>query len=319
MRLVDAADRYTDCIAAWRELTQRDRMNAGGWINLGDGHRQIAETWFQLGKPRQAIGSLNAAMSALRSMTQAASSLQFQLLALTHLAAIQANLGDRAGSATSLAEAAQVGAARVRDEPAGSFVRVRMAYQYSIQAGVVAELNGDAVKASAIARRAIAALAAISPVGARQTARHTDWLYREHAQLGAVEYGQGNYAAAAQALQSALALRKKNPPGDRLDQREQADAAIMLSLALARLNRADEARAALAPALALQRTLAKLNTDDQLQHVQLASALYAQALADPAAQAESLRDARALMAALPVEMQALRSVAIWRDRIAALH
>ncbi|MDL2358292.1 MAG: hypothetical protein QFF03_23840, partial [Pseudomonadota bacterium] len=102
-------------------------------------------------------------------------------------------------------------------------------------------------------------------------------------------------------------------------QRDQAAAAILLSMALARLDRADEARAALAPALALQRTLAKLNTDDQFQHVQLATALYAQALADPAARAAALGEARALMAALPAEMQALRSVAIWRTRIAALH
>lgn len=316
MHLDEASARFTDCIGAWIESSQRDRLNAVAWVNLGDGHRQIAEIWFRLGRPREAMRSLNAALTALRSMVANASSLQFQLATLARLAAIQADLGDQAGSLASMAEAASVREQRIRDEPAGSFIRARMGSQYAYSAATVAALNNDAAQAGKGAREAIAQMAVVKAAGASQRGRQHMMLFSAHSQLGGVEYGQGDYAAAAESLQSALAFRAKEPLGDRLAQREQARSAIMLSMALSQLNRHAEASTALAPALALHRDLARLNRDDQLQHLELASALVAQALADPASRGASLREANALIGALPAEMRSLRSVAIWRDRIA---
>lgn len=314
MRLGDASNRFAECIEAWLESTHRDRMNTSAWLNLGDGHRQLAEIWFRLGRPQEAMRSLNAALKAFRGATTAGSKF-FQLTALSRLAEIQADLGDQAGSLASLAAATRAGDERIHGEPAGSAPRVAVGALYSVGAATTAALNSDVSQAATILRAAIAQLAASKTADANQVVHQNLWLYRQNASLGTVEYRQGDYAAAVKTLQSALAFRARNPPGDRLDQREQADTVIMLSMALSQLNRGAEADAVLAPALALHRALAKSNTDEQLQHVEFASALVAQALAVPASKAASLREARALVTALPVEMRALRSVALWRDRI----
>ncbi|MES2151217.1 MAG: hypothetical protein V4508_15660 [Pseudomonadota bacterium] len=315
MRLGDAVSRFKECINAWIESTKRDRMNVFGWLNLGDGHRQIADIWLRMGRPQDALRALDTAMTGLRSMVQNASALQFQLSSLEKIALIQADLGDRAASTAALEEAMRVKDSRNRIDSAATFNQAYLLCRYEERAGQVAALNGDLAQAKSIARQAIARMAAAKPVGDGQLKRQNMCNFSLFSNLGAVEFEQGEYASAVQSLKSSLAHRSKNPPGDRLDEREQADVAITLALALSKLGNTAEANETLAPALALHRTLAKLNADDQYQHLQLAGALYAQAQANPAMQSTSLREAGTLIAALPPAMKSLRSVAIWTNRI----
>lgn len=165
-------------------------------------------------------------------------------------------------------------------------------------------------------QQALTKIGASKPSGAGQLARQNACYFNLQANLGKYEFAQGEFTAAVKALNASLEYRGKYPPSDRADDRSRADVSIMLSMALSRLGRSNEANEALEPALALHRTLAKSNTDDHYQHLQLARALYAQALANPAAHAASLREAAALLAALPAGMRKLRSVETWRKRIA---
>jgi len=65
------------------------------------------------------------------------------------------------------------------------------------------------------------------------------------------------------------------------------------------------------------RELAARNHGDEFQHVEFASALYAQALADKRVRPALLKEADALISGLPAQMRDLRSVRLWRDRIRA--
>jgi hypothetical protein len=63
------------------------------------------------------------------------------------------------------------------------------------------------------------------------------------------------------------------------------------------------------------RDLAARNQGDELQKLELAAALYAQALADPSRRAALLRESRGLLAGLPGPMKSLATVRTWTRRI----
>jgi hypothetical protein len=90
-------------------------------------------------------------------------------------------------------------------------------------------------------------------------------------------------------------------------QREQANDQALSALVLARLGRVDEARPLAAKALAFERELHALGTDDQMHKVDLAQALVASAAADPAQAKMLLGEAKSLLDSLPAEARALRT------------
>ena len=76
-----------------------------------------------------------------------------------------------------------------------------------------------------------------------------------------------------------------------------------------------EAQAVIAPVVKLQRGLFARNHDDYRQHVELASALYASALAGAGDRRALLAEASVLIAGLPTEMRSFKTVVLWRERI----
>ena len=88
------------------------------------------------------------------------------------------------------------------------------------------------------------------------------------------------------------------------------------ALALARLGRLPEARAQVALALDDQRSKIAVGSDGQVLRLELAQSLYAQAWTEPNGDAKELKEAAALLDALPAAMQPYRSVRLWRERIA---
>jgi len=76
-----------------------------------------------------------------------------------------------------------------------------------------------------------------------------------------------------------------------------------------------EAQAVIAPVVKLQRGLFARNHDDYRQHLELASVLYASALAGGGDRRALLAEASALIAGLPAEMRSLKSVVLWRERV----
>jgi hypothetical protein len=101
------------------------------------------------------------------------------------------------------------------------------------------------------------------------------------------------------------------------ERRDVGTQSVLAGMIAARLGRRDEARALIDPVLAMQRDLAsRPDNDDRIQRVEYAQALYASALAGSPRRAEELRQAAALLDALPVQMRNLISVRRWREWIA---
>jgi hypothetical protein len=92
-------------------------------------------------------------------------------------------------------------------------------------------------------------------------------------------------------------------------------------MALAREGRLSEAAQTLAPVVRFQRQLAARNHGDRWQPVELASALYAEALAEPAHAAALLGEAQTLLNGIAPEIRSTPDVRLWRQwvRQATLH
>jgi hypothetical protein len=114
-----------------------------------------------------------------------------------------------------------------------------------------------------------------------------------------------------------LALHKQWPTDADDDRRDGARVSTLLAVALAREGRAADAREIITPVVKFHRELAARNHGDEWQHVEFASALYAQALADKRQRPALLKEAATLIAGVPAEMRDLQSVRLWRDRIRA--
>jgi tetratricopeptide (TPR) repeat protein len=139
-----------------------------------------------------------------------------------------------------------------------------------------------------------------------------NWAYNF---AGQAEYQLGDFAAAEHSIQLGIDARQKWPAQSTSDQRDLANLQTWLALALARQGHSAEALKVLQPILKFQRELAARNHGDRWQPVELASALYVHALADKTHSAEHLREAAALLDAVPAEMRAMRMVRWWRDGV----
>jgi hypothetical protein len=112
-------------------------------------------------------------------------------------------------------------------------------------------------------------------------------------------------------------VRARLPMRTLAERRDVGTQSVLAGMIAARLGRRDEARALIDPVLAMQRELAtRPGNDDQVQRFEYAQALYASALAGSSQRVEDLRQAAALLDALPVEMRQLISIRRWRQWIA---
>ena len=88
-----------------------------------------------------------------------------------------------------------------------------------------------------------------------------------------------------------------------------------MALALAGQNKTAEARQVIEPVVKLHRDLAARNRGDEQQHIEMAAALYAQALTDPERRSALLRESSTLLQGIPNSMKSLVSVRIWADLV----
>jgi hypothetical protein len=133
--------------------------------------------------------------------------------------------------------------------------------------------------------------------------------------MARADYLQDNFAAAEREERQALADRTQWSTEGTQDQRDLAELSIWLAMALAKQGKLTDALGAIAPVVKLQRELATRNHGDVWQPIELAAALYAQALADAAHRSALLKEAAALLEAAAPPLKPLREIRQWRERI----
>jgi len=132
---------------------------------------------------------------------------------------------------------------------------------------------------------------------------------------GRAEFLLGNFSTAEQAERAALEARKHWPSASTSDRRQLGELTTWLAMTLARQGHLEEAAREIAPVVKFQRELAARNHGDQWQPVELASALYAQAMADKTQRARLLREAAGLLDNVAPALRSLHDVRRWRERI----
>jgi hypothetical protein len=200
----------------------------------------------------------------------------------------------------------------------GSFEREALELELTIRQMGAANGTGDVAGARKLGAGVGERLVALKPPVASMEARRDDLFANFLEQSGLAALYAGDYSAAEQHFLARADYLERLRQQQRTLwlQREAAENSTYLAIALARLGRPDEARPLAEASLKLNRELYARKHDEAFQHLQLARALYAAALADPAKAKALLGEAQAVIGALPAQMRETRNVNYWRSRIA---
>jgi tetratricopeptide (TPR) repeat protein len=227
----------------------------------------------------------------------------------------QAQIGDAAGSAATVAKGAPFLTRLRKSEPKGSMAVVIVEAMEKIPAAGGAFERDDLPTAHRIATDAVTRLQSAKPEGALQASQRSISLYVASHIAGRTEFRLGNFAGAELAERTALAARKEWGNQSTPDQRDLGEVSTWLAMSLARQGRIAEAAQTIGPVVEFQRELAARNHGDKWQPLEFAAALYAQSLTDKNKSAALLREAAGLVDGLPPTLRALHDVRQWRDLI----
>jgi hypothetical protein len=134
---------------------------------------------------------------------------------------------------------------------------------------------------------------------------------------GQAGFRLGDYAESERAERIAIDSRHRTQDQAVFDRRDIAIKSTWLAMAIARQGRRDEAAKIILPVVRFDREIAARNHGDQWLPVELAGALYAQALTDKERAASLLHEAAALVDSVVPAVRAAHDVRLWRERIAA--
>jgi len=228
---------------------------------------------------------------------------------------VQVQLGDQAGAAATMAKVTPYVAKLRQSEAKGSMAPVIVDATVKVGAADAALERDDLKAAQRIGSDAMSQVQAIKPERGLQQVQRYVTLFTAADIAGHAQYLLADYPSAERAERVAVEARKQYLTQAVSDRRDLAEKSTWLAMALARQGRLDEAAQVIGPVVKFQRELAAKNHGDRWQPLELASALYAEALSDPKHAAGLLREAAALMDGLAPSLRGLHDVRQWRDRI----
>ena len=280
-----------------------DPDNAVAVNNLGVSYDNLASAYWRAGQLRQGAVTYRKAADTFGDLVAHANTVggANQADSLLWNAEFLAQMGDLSGLQALAAGDARIQTLRPPTTAAVADMHYRHNVNLYVQA-LVAEGRGDPAAARRLAAEAAAAvtwedrkiLTSTSIVGPALL----------DALVARTAFRMGDYPAALHALDMTLAtwnLLENDAPDDLDLQRFSA----LRSIALGRAGRTAEAVTAGKAVLAAERRLASLNRTDRLQPYELALALYADALAEPANATANLTEAAKIMDSLQPQVAAL--------------
>jgi hypothetical protein len=282
--------------------------------NLASAQWSLAESYWALGEVDESLETLDATIAVGRISGEGGAGLQSSLVRLLAFTAVRkADAGRMAEARKYHDEAAQYAARLHRSEPEGSNLPL-FADLLTLRAnGTIAFAAGDTRAAQAAASEMVTRTAAIAPRDSGDEIFKGALLYFANELKAYSELKLGNAPAAEKSASAALAGKALWIVDPTVDARINASLTTLVALSQARQGRLAEAKATIAPVVKLQRELAARNRGDVQQHIELAGALYVQALTDPGRKTALLRESRALLDGLPAEVKALNSTRQWTE------
>jgi predicted nucleic acid-binding protein len=315
MRLAEALKAADATQHAWREFVRLDPGNVISWSNLGVSYFIRNFSLQGLGRPAEAAATLKASLEIER--LGPASFMTYDRVGFLagQLALLEANRGQIASMEEALAVNARMAKWVADHAPAGSFLREsRMVFPEAWRLYTL-PLRGEYRQALERAAALLPKFEALKPQDVQQGETQANVLRAVNGVVAHSAYALEDYATAERAISRVLELHAKVPIERLSDRRELEAERTFKALVLARLGRTDEAQKLAAAALKFERDLATRNRDSAYQRLELAQALYVAAVAGLGDANAQLAEADAIMKKLPAEMQKLREVAIWQERI----
>lgn len=227
----------------------------------------------------------------------------------------QAVSGNPRGALLTATSTQQLMARMFGPAPSGSLESFDVKFPSRLAQAEAAYERDDFTTASRLAAEATGQLRAAKYQGESQALLRAYPLYSLSSLYGRAQYHLGHFAAAEQAQRVALQQRKLLSWVDlsvASGQRVLTENSTWLAMALARQGKLREAAQVIDPVVRFDEGLLARNHGDVWVPLELAHALYAQSLADPARSAALRRRAAALLKGLPPRLQKLRDVRQWR-------
>jgi hypothetical protein len=284
--------------------------------NLAADMRSAADAYAALGDPRTAIATIRGAFAPMKVAERGGPSFILNgMFVRNQLAQRLTDVADDAAAQPVLADASRVLEQLTQRAAPGSATPLFGQCSLDLGHEFVALIRGDHAEARTAGERCLER--PLKPAGPGDAFNRNIYLYYGGWGVSQAEIELGDYAAAERHARAALTARTGWPVGTNSDLRDRAQVQTTLAIVLAR--RGDTAGAAreIAPVVELERKLAARNHDDATQRVELATALYAAALADPARRGALLAEAASLLGALPPELRTLRTTRLWQKRVDA--
>jgi len=312
----DALPFHIRAVTVQQTLVDLDPGNKISQNNLGSNNSSLAESYWALGEIDDALETYDATNAAMKVSGEGGAALrlvQLNLLAFTALR--NADAGHLQKARGFSADIGKYASDLRSSEPATS---TTPAFADLLKLRVDSEVafaEGDARSARGICAEMNARLQKMQKINEADEQNKYATLYLANELKARSELVLKDYSAAEQSARAALAAKEKWIIDPQTDGRVKASQSTMIALALVRQDRSAEARQVIEPVVKLHREIARHNHGDQIQKVEMASALYVQALVDPQRRTALLREARSLLDSVPGPVKALASTRTWSDRI----
>jgi hypothetical protein len=272
----------------------------------------------------EAVTSMNRAAAGFARASQASATGSTSIsgsMAVSHAFAMAtaaffgARSGDYAGVTATVKAAGPLLATLRAHEAPDSWAVSANETMVGFAEGCAAYQRGELADARRRLQEALARLHAMKVQAGEAEFQHKILVAVTAHMLARTEYLLGDYAAAERLEQEAIAKRREWGADTLGDKRNLAEMSTWLALAQARQRHAADAAATIAPVVKMYRGLAPRNHGDVWLPQEFASALYAQALADPKQRAALLKESAALLAGLAPALRPLPEVRQLRDWI----
>jgi tetratricopeptide (TPR) repeat protein len=312
----------------WEAIVKFDPSNQIAWNNLASSRLSVGFFHWGLGEVRDGLASWHSALAVESQTNQAAFLGDVLALAAGYVTMLEADVGNREAAESALADNRRLTQVAIRDLPEGAFGRSYIPeflgyYGYPTTglgygAYAPAFAAGDYETVRSLAKASTARIESLKTSNASQALIKNRLLEVAYRTQAAASYMLKDYAGSEAQIGRALEVGHSIPRPSLRDERDWNDQLMLAAMIAARQEKYPQARQLIEPVLKLQRRLYARGKDNQdiYQHFELAQALYASALATPEQKGSELREAAALMDALPPQIRHQTSVALWRDRIA---
>ena len=305
----------------WEAILKIDPSNQIAWNNLASSRLSSSYFLYRMGRLDENRQQLRAVLAQEKQMAPSAMLGSTLSLGAGALTALEAEMGNRQAAEAALADYGRLVEIATRDLAKDSYMRASIREVGYFGIGMVARYAIPAAAADYatvhnLAQSSLEHINALKPKDPLQELIKNRGLGFTYWTLADASYNLKDYAAADKEIKLAIDYGQRVPQRTLQDERDLYDLQILAAMIAAREGRRADAQRIIDPALKFHRGLYARNSEDMLQHLQLARALYASALAGSGQASSQLTEAAAIIDRMPPEMNRSISVARLRGWIA---